>query len=237
MKRFKALLDDRNKWSDIYELFSEGYDSAGDAPSVFDAGTYGVMPRGLESRGKFRDSRCGASLEALPGEGTVDMLRRLSTALPSAHPLLVVLPDISAVISSRIIDVLLSPVGNTVVSKSASLTLLEPGAVVDAYPEMTPYNSALVVVHGSVACLAFSFDDIHSNGHIQSSNESTCFFSPNEFADSLRSRGFRPSVSVIEKGGMMHLHAGTYYSLVSLDKSGISLLPIPGSETALIFSA
>jgi hypothetical protein len=191
-----------------------------------------VKPRGCESRGKSRDARCGASLEAQPGEGAVDMLQRLSAALPSPHPLLAVLPETSRVISSRILDVLFSHEENTVVLNSASVRLLEKGAVVDAYPHKTPYNITLVVLGGSVACLALGFDSIHSDVHIQSSAATTCFFARNKCADALILRGVQPSVLVIEKGGVVHLRAGTYFSLVSLENSGIFLFPIPG--TALI---
>jgi hypothetical protein len=228
MKRFKASLDDRNKWSDIYLMLSNCYCSAGGAVSVFDAGGYGAKPRGGESRGKSRDSRCGASLEAHPGELAVDMLHRLSAALPSSHPLLALIPETSVVISSRILDVLLSDEGNTVVSNSASVMLLEKGAVVDAYPEKTPYNTTLVVVHGSVSCLAFDFDSIR-DVHTHSSAATTCFFSQNECEAALRS-GIQPSIFVVEKGGSVHLRAGTHYSLVSLENSGMFLFPAPGTS-------
>jgi len=227
MKRFKASLGDRNKWSDIHKILSPSYGSAGDAASVFDAGAYGVKPRGCESRGKSRDARCGALLEAHPGECAVEMLQRLSTALPSPHPLLAVLPTTSVMMSSQILDVLLSDEGNTVVSKSACVMLLEKGAVVDAFPEQTPYNTSLVVVQGSVVCIAFGFDSICDDVHIQSSAATTCFFSQNECADALRARGIQPAVFVIENGGSVHLRAGTYYSLVSLQNSGMFLFSAP----------
>jgi hypothetical protein len=227
MKSFKALLCDRKKWSDIYLLLSPGLSFSGDAVSVFDAGFFGVKPRSCESRGQSRDSRYGASLEAQPGEGAVDMLQRLSEALPSPSPLLAVLPKTSVEISSCILDVLLCPRGNTVVPKSASCMLLEKGAVVDAYPEKTPYNMTLVVVHGNVACLAFEFDSICTDARIPSSAATTSFFSPNECTDALLRRGVQPSVFVVGKGGVLHLRAGTHYSLVSLENSGIFLFPIP----------